>query len=241
LEGFPSTILVLAKFLKRNEATCPINAVFTSSEPLFDLHRQEMERSFGADVFDHYGQAERVAAASDCPEHRGLHVHPEYGVLELVKGGSRVSTGERGEIVGTGLNNLAMPLIRYRTGDIAELSGDKCPCGRGLPLLKAVDGRKADCIVTPEGRVIPGGGLMGAFHGIGNIRTSQIIQDEPERLTVKIVRDCVDEVVDTTGLVANLKRCVGDRITIEIDEVESISGREGVKHRWVISKVDSGM
>ena len=237
IEGFPSTILTLSDFLKRHNKTFPVKGIFTSSEPLYDEHRKEIEEQFETRVFDHYGQAERVVAASDCPEHSGLHVHYEYGVLEIIKDNCAVSPGENGEIIGTGLNNYAMPLIRYRTGDIARFASAPCPCGRKMPLLQSVDGRKADSIVTPDGRVIPGGGLMGAFHGIKNIGRSQIVQEDANSIIVRIVRNREESGVDTARLISNLKKCVGEDIRIEVDITDSLSERNTIKHRWVVSKV----
>jgi phenylacetate-CoA ligase len=237
IEGFPSTILTLASFLKKQGMFFPVKAVFTSSEPLYDIHRKEIEECFRTRVFDHYGQAERVVAASDCSEHKGLHVHPEYGVLELIKNNTPVPCGECGEIVGTGLNNYAMPLIRYRTGDTARISNLPCPCGRNLPLLQSIDGRSADSIITPHGRIIPGNGLMAAFHGIENIKKSQLVQEEIGRITVKIEKNSHNDDVDIKQLKLNLARCLGDETRVTVDIVDSIERGNSIKYRWVISEV----
>ena len=237
IEGFPSTILTLSNFLKRQNEIFSVKSIFTSSEPLYDVHRNEIEERFKTNVFDHYGQAERVAAASDCPEHRGLHVHPEYGVLEIIKENRDASPGERGEIIGTGLNNYAMPLIRYSTGDIAQFATEPCPCGRKMPLLQSIDGRKADSIITPDGRVIPGGGLMGAFHGIENVKKSQIVQEDINNIIVRIVRNQNERGVETDRLISNLKKCIGEDVRIGIDITDSLADGDTIKHRWVVSKV----
>ena len=237
IEGFPSTILTLSNYLKRQNEIFPVKAVFTSSEPLYNVHRNEIEKQFKTKVFDHYGQAERVVAASECHEHRGLHIHPEYGVLEIIKDDRDAAYGESGEIIGTGLNNYAMPLIRYRTGDVARLDASACPCGREMPLLQSVDGRKADSIIMPDGRVVPGGGLMGAFHGIDNIKKSQIVQEDVNNITVKVMKDKVELGVNTDTIIANLKKCVGNDIKIKVETVDSFLSGGTIKHRWVVSKV----
>jgi phenylacetate-CoA ligase len=237
IEGFPSTIHVLANFLRRRGRYFPVRAIFTSSEPLYSLHRREIEERFRTRVFDLYGQAERVAAATECEYHSGLHVNPEYGILELVRDGENADPGESGELIGTGLNNFGMPLIRYQTGDIGRLAARPCSCGRVMPLLEAVQGRLVDCIQTPDGRRIPGDGIMGAFHGIGNIRRSQIIQEDLETLVVRIERDSPDLPVDTRALHRNLETCVGRQMRIVFDVVRTIDVHRGSKFRWVISHV----
>lgn len=233
IEGFPSTILILARFLKKEKKFFPVKAIFTSSEPLYDVHRKEIEKQFKTKIFDLYGQAERVVAATECPEHKGMHVNPEYGIVEIIKN----EDTRRGEIIGTGLNNYAMPLIRYKTGDIAQFAGETCPCGRQMPLLQTVEGRKADCIMTPDGRIIPGNGIMSAFHGINNIKESQVIQEDVDYISIKVVRDQEHMGVDVDSLISNLKNCVGDGVRLKIDMVDSMPGSDSAKRRWIISKV----
>jgi phenylacetate-CoA ligase len=237
IEGFPSTILVLANFLHRRGRFFPVRAIFTSSEPLYEMHRREIEERFRTRVFDLYGQAERVSAATECEAHAGLHINPEYGVLEVVRDGGEAAQGETGELIGTGLNNYGMPLIRYQTGDIGRLAPLPCTCGRAMPLLASVQGRLVDCIQTPDGRRIPGDGIMGAFHGIGNIRRSQIIQEDLSTLVVRIERDNPEQPVDTRTLHRNLQMCLGSEMNIAFDVVKSIEVHMGSKFRWVISHV----
>lgn len=237
IEGFPSTILVLANFLRRRGRFFPVRAIFTSSEPLYEVHRREIEERFRTRVFDLYGQAERVSAATECEAHSGLHINPEYGVLEVLRDGADVAPGESGELIGTGLNNFGMPLIRYQTGDIGRLAAAPCTCGREMPLLESVQGRLVDCILTPDGRKIPGDGIMGAFHNIGNIRRSQIIQEDLATLVVRIERDNPEEAVDTRTLQRNLQACLGSEMRIAFDVVRTIEVHMGSKFRWVISHV----
>src|SRR2546422_7938101 len=85
--------------------------------------------SFGCRVHDSYGSAEMVALVTECDRGR-LHVSPEVGVVEVLRDGRPVGPGEAGELVCTGLLNEAMPLIRYRTGDVAVQGSGPCPCGR---------------------------------------------------------------------------------------------------------------
>jgi phenylacetate-CoA ligase len=237
IEGFPSTLLILAQYLKKADRILPLRAVFTSSEPLYAVHREQIERRFDTKIFDHYGQAERVAYATECEHHRGLHVNPEYGIVEIQKNGDPVAPGETGEIVGTGLNNSAMPLLRYKTGDLASLGNQPCACGRKMPLLQAVEGRLADSIITKEGIMIPGNGIMGAFHGIDNIRASQVVQEDLENVIVRIVKEDRARDVNLAHLRRNLESSLGRRIRLEFQMVESLDLEGLTKRPWVVSKV----
>jgi phenylacetate-CoA ligase len=238
IEGFPSTLLILARHLRTTGGVLPVKAVFTSSEVLYDVIRKDLEESFQAPVFDLYGQAERVVAATECERHEGMHVNPEYGILELIMDGRQAAPGEAGVVVGTGLNNYAMPLLRYETGDIGRLATRRCSCGRTMPLLAAVEGRFSDVIRTADGRIIPGNGLMGALHGIANVRRTQIIQEELRRLRVRIEREDSSMPVDVAHLRRNLEECVGAGMQIEFDMVASVAEPGRTKYQWMISRIE---
>jgi len=237
IEGFPSTMLVLAQHLRRHNRTVPLKAIFTSSEPLYRIHRDLIEERFQTKVFDLYGQAERVVAATECERHDGLHLNQEYGITEVLKEGGECRDNEVGEIVGTGLNNYAMPLIRYCTGDLARLSHEPCGCGRQMGRLSAVEGRLADLIHTLDGRTVPGNGIMGAFHGIGNLRRTQVVQNEPSTVHVKIVKAYPDQGVDLESLKKNLQACLGAGMTVYCEFVSDSDLESGPKYRWVVSRI----
>jgi len=236
IEGFPSTMLAFARFLKRQGETVPVRAILTSSEPLYRSHRHEIEEAFQAKVFDYYGHAERTVTAAECG-HANMHVNQEYGVLEILQGEKPVASGERGEIVGTGLNNYGMPLIRYRTGDVSRLVESCCLCGRESPLLGAIDGRVADFIRTPDGRLMPGDSVMEAFYGLDNIKESQVVQEAVDHIVIKLVKDDTAMPVDTARLRSNLQRCLGGDIRITLEYAESLWKEGEIKKRWVVSKI----
>jgi len=236
IEGFPSTMLAFARFLRKQGETVPVRAILTTSEPLYRDHRLEIEEAFQAKVFDYYGHAERAVTASEC-EHGNMHVNQEYGVLEIAQGEQPAAAGERGEIVGTGLTNYGMPLIRYRTGDVSKLVERSCPCGRESPLLGSIDGRMADFIRTPDGRLLPGDSVMEAFYGLENIKESQVVQEAIDHVAVKLVRDDAAKAVDTGRLRANLRACLGEDIRITMEYPESLWNEGELKKRWVVSKI----
>ncbi len=91
-------------------------------------------------------------SVDECPE--GSYHVTESGILEVIRDGEQVSDGEIGEIIGTGLYNYSMPFIRYRTTDICRQSGERCSCGRGMPLVKSLEGRTSDVILASEERII---------------------------------------------------------------------------------------
>jgi phenylacetate-CoA ligase len=113
----------------------------------------------------------------------------------LDKSGEEVSIGERGEIVCTSLFNMAMPLIRYAIGDVGVQSDESCVCGRTLPLMKVVEGRKDSLLLFPDGRVITPRTFTIAVNGfkfyryIDQFRLTQKKLDLFE-VEIKISNDC---------------------------------------------------
>ena len=89
-----------------------------------------------------------MAAIGTCEEGR-YHVLTDYSGVALLE-----TEGGACELLGTSLNNAAMPLVRYRTGDTVIPDGTPCPCGRVFPTIKAVIGRQEKIVTLPDGRII---------------------------------------------------------------------------------------
>ncbi|NOY00271.1 MAG: phenylacetate--CoA ligase family protein [Verrucomicrobia bacterium] len=104
--------------------------------------RRRAESVFDLRIDQNYGLNEIGIVASRCPEGGRYHVHSEHCYLEIVDdNGQPARPGEMGRILVTGLNNLAMPILRYDTDDLAEVVTGPCPCGRTLPSFGKIMGR----------------------------------------------------------------------------------------------------
>jgi phenylacetate-CoA ligase len=238
LDAYPSSAYVLARHLESSDQRLPLRAVFTSSESLLPLEREVIERAFECRVFDAYSQTERVLYSSECEMHSGHHVFQEYGIMEVVDSeGSPTPPGERGRVVATGLQNMAMPLIRYSMGDTAVLSNQACACGRTLQLLEEVGMKAQDILVTPDGRMIPPGVATGSFKGVRSIVRSQIVQDRAGAVLVRLVVRKSYGAEDENAVRRGLSQCLGAGVRIEFELVDDIplSGRG--KFRRIISTV----
>ncbi|MDP3938809.1 MAG: hypothetical protein Q8R92_11850 [Deltaproteobacteria bacterium] len=238
LDAYPSTGFVLARFLVESGRTFPLKAVVLSSETLLPFQRETIERAFACPVFDIYSLAERVMFAGECDRHEGLHAQPEFGVLETVdERGEPVPAGSPGRVVATGLQNYGMPLIRYEVGDVSSIMQEPCACGMALPRMAPVTTKAEDIVVTPEGRFISSSTLTHPFKPMVNVEKSQIVQERPDRVTVKIVRRPAYTDADTHTLVAALAERLGPSVKIDVEFVDDIPRGPSGKYRWVISKV----
>ena len=122
--------------------------------------RDRVEGAFGVPVDQSYGLREAGFVAFRCRAGR-YHVQEEHVVVEIVdEKGKLVAPGETGRLVVTPLNNRAMPLLRYDTGDLAIPADGPCPCGRTLQSFSGLVGRYRRFAQTPPGTRERVNGLM---------------------------------------------------------------------------------
>ncbi|MEM0316297.1 MAG: phenylacetate--CoA ligase [Archaeoglobaceae archaeon] len=129
------------------------------AEPWSENTRKRLEDAFGIDAYDSYGLSEMngPGVAFECREKQGLHIWIDHYFVELIdpRTGERVGEGEKGELVLTPLTKEAMPLLRYRTGDVTMLETEKCGCGRAHPRLMRIFGRSDDMLIVRGINVFP--------------------------------------------------------------------------------------
>lgn len=242
LDGYPSTLYILARYLKNGNRTMPLRAVISSSETLYDFQREVIEDSFECPVSDYYALAERVVFSSECERHEGHHIAMEYGISEVCdRSGAQLTDGEWGHLVGTSLHNFGMPLIRYVTSDFTRIKKDKCSCGRGLQLMDAVTTKAEDTLTLKDGRLISPSVLTHPFKPLNSIEESQIVQKEYDRIVIRIVPRKDYSESDTQHLQRELHKRLGEDVKIEFEFMDSLARTASGKFRWVISEVPLGI
>ena len=232
--GYASALYLLAQYFQKNNREPPhtLKVIFATAEPLFDFQRRTIEVAFGTKVAIEYGARDAGLMANECPE-GGLHIPAEGMLIEVERSGSEAA----GEIVVTNLYSQAMPIIRYRTGDIGELADGPCPCGRGLPLLRSVQGRQTDFILTADGRIIHALAVIYVLRDCPEIEKFQVVQQSASEITVIIVPRAVLRESVRTKIHANLQKLLGTNTQITITTAPTISTSPSGKFRYVISKV----
>lgn len=241
IEGYPSTLYILAEYLNRNNIVLPMKAAFSSSETLLPFQKEEIMRAFSCNLFDFYGLAERVIFATECEFHDGKHLNFEYGYTEIVDDvGHNVENGENGYLVSTSLQNYGMPLIRYKTTDITQFKSGTCKCGCHMPRIENITTKAEDIVVTPEGKMISASILTHPFKMVNGITKSQIIQEQTNHIILKLVTDDRYNKNEENSLLENIRYRVGANIDISIERVNDIPRTKSGKYRWVISKVPKG-
>lgn len=238
LTGYPSAITLLAHHALRDRRfPIEIPAILTSAETLMPEQRDLIESAFSGRVYDQYGQTEMQSFWFEC-RYRRMHAHPLFGVTEILRpNGQPAPPGETGDVVLTGLINTAMPLIRYRIGDRAAWSGDdRCPCGRAMPMVEVIEGRREDYLFSPQrgwvGRMDP------ALKGVSGVLECQFIQHRPNELQVLCVAAPDYSPLARIQLEKNLLERLGDQMRIDFRLVQQIPRGANGKFRTVVCYLD---
>lgn len=241
LYGYASALAKFAMFVQENNLDgrrLGLRAVVSTSEVLYEHQREIIEIAFGCKVANEYGAAEVGIIAFECPE-GSMHITAENVYLELLNNGVFAKEGEPGEVVVTGLRNYAMPLIRYKLGDVASYSGETCPCGRGLPVLKSIQGRDNDMVVSPNGKVIH----SEVFAYINRdlikqgflIREFKIVQKAKDELKVLVLKDTKENAL--LALQEQIHRHIGKGMQINIEYVDDVPREKSGKVRYFTSEL----
>lgn len=235
---FPSMLTLIAEEIKaKNIPDIKPKKIFAMSETLTDSLRSRLSKVFNSDVIGHYGSEEFGTLAFECKQHTGYHIIADHAVIEIIKDHQNIDSSKMGEVVVTGLNNFTMPLIRYKLGDIAILSNEKCLCGRGLPLIKQIVGRDDDFIILPSGKKISPR-MINAIENIPGVMSYRTIQEARGRILVKLVKG-KDFGQNTVNEVQNQIKlgCLGEEIEVKVEIVKEIQRASRGKIRAIISNL----
>jgi phenylacetate-CoA ligase len=198
-------------------------SIIVGAEKLHDFQRALIEEVFRAPVFETYGSREFMLIGGECERHAGLHLTMENLLVEIVDDDGRPTPGgDEGNVVVTDLTNYGMPFIRYLNGDRAVAGFDQCPCGRGLPLLRKVVGRRLDMLETPDGRLVPGEFFPHLIKDFAPIRRFQVVQEDSQAIELRLVVDDHWNESARQALERQVRPVVGAAVRFEITLVDDI-------------------
>jgi phenylacetate-CoA ligase len=236
--GYPSALAKVAAQAKARAQRLDdlgIRVAFVTSEMLYAHQRESIAAAFGCKVANGYGGRDAGFIAHECPQ-GGLHISAEDVIVEIVgPGGNVLPDGEPGEIVITHLATSDFPFIRYRTGDVGVLARGACACGRGLPLLEAIQGRSTDFVIAADGTVMHGLALIYVLRDLPGIASFKIVQESRHRVRVQIVP--APELLPTieARIREGFRARLGPGVEVDVERVEAIESDRSGKFRYVIS------
>ncbi len=239
LTGYAQSIYLLAERARQVGFGRRLCAAVTWGSNLLPQFRTAIRDAFGCETFDSYGVGEGMQIAAQSL-HSGelMHQFCLHVAAEIVRDGVPVPDGDRGEILLTRLNPGAMPLIRYRIGDVGRASATRADTGGiNLPLWAGVDGRVSDIIVTPAGNQLIVEFFFGIFQYAPTIHQFQVVQTARDTLRIKIVTapEYKPEHWDTVA------RAIWDKgdpdLKLEVDVVSEIPVEASGKRRFIVSQL----
>ena len=241
LFGYPSSIDLFCRMAKQHGydlSKLGIKVVFSTAEVLYEHQKKNISEALGGiPVVDGYGSREGGFISHECRQ-GSMHIMDPNVIVEYLRDGHPVRPGEDGEIVVTHLDNWAVPFIRYRTQDVAQFDDKPCTCGRHLSIMKKIQGRTTDFVVTPNGRWQHALSVIYVVRDIEGVAEFKIIQEDVDNVRVLLVVD--ENIYPADGndrIMKGFKKRMGDEVRVSIERVDEIPRDASGKYRYVVSRV----
>ncbi|MCM3610391.1 hypothetical protein M4S82_03945 [Planococcus sp. MERTA32b] len=227
IHGYMSATVILCKYIESrpNKLKHQFKAVLAVSENVLDNQREYVEKILNTRVFSFYGHSERLVIAGECEYSTEYHIEPLYGYAEIIdEDGNSINDGSVGELVTTGFCNKGMPMLRYRTGDLASWSNkDDCKCGRPHLRLAKVHGRwKQDVLINSDNAPVSLTAINMHSDVFDKVIRYQFLQEVKGEVVMKILanRDFTNE--DYSVILKELDEKTKGKIKYRIDLVDNI-------------------
>jgi len=234
---YPSNLEGMLRVLEKRHQRLPsLRLVFTVAETVDDALRERTRQILGVEVADNYGTTETFIAWQ-CPS-GSYHVNAEHVFVELVDdAGRQVTPGETGRVVITTLENYLMPLIRYDIGDYAVAADGTCRCGRTLPRLGRVVGRKFNLFHSADGRLFSPALLIEPIRRSREIVEFQLVERTTDFYAVRYVADQELSGETESRISGEFHRLIGASVTVGFERVAEIARSKGGKFMAAISEI----
>ena len=237
LQAYPTPLFLFANFMKKYNLRLNIEIINVTAEYLYDYQREVIEDVFKTKIYNWYGARELGHVATECSEHFGMHINMSGLFIEVINNGKQV-VGENGYLVITDLLNKAMPLIRYRIGDIGNISNRICKCGSALTILESIEGRYVDTFMKMDGSFIPGVAFTNRIISeCKGIRELQIVQKNYKIFHLNIVKGEQYLEIDLEYLKQKISSFMHDNIDYEVSFVSKIPTEKSGKVRFCKSEM----
>ena len=224
IQAYPSAILQFSNYMLEKGLSFEIDTVMLGSENLFSWQEEIIKKAFKTNIHSWYGQAEKVCLATQTKKSKLFHCYPQYGFTELINSNKDPVKieGKKGEIVGTSFINFAMPLIRYKTLDIATLSLQEDSEMPHCLKFSKIDGRAQEFIISKNNTLIPITAINMHDDIFDDIKQFQFYQDTPGFILLKLVpkKTITNRIIKKIkiGLAAKFK----DEFELRIETFEEI-------------------
>ncbi|NPA37924.1 MAG: phenylacetate--CoA ligase family protein [Chlorobi bacterium] len=241
LAGYASSLYVFSQIAEKHHIDIKFKTAISWGDKLFDHYRDNIERVFRCKVYETYGSGEGFMIAAQKDLEMMYIMQPNVYVEIVDDDGNEVTDGELGHVIVTNLNGFAMPLIRYRIGDLAvKLPKKDYPSGRELQLsiLKRVIGRDTDIIKTRKGASMVVHSFTGIFEHYQSIKQFCVIQDNLDSITIEYIPDVNFKGTELPEIRSKIHKSLKDNdFRVEFKEVGKINATPSGKPQIIISKL----
>lgn len=231
MDGFPSVMMTLAKYIVRNDIKLDFQpiAIFPTAETITEYDREIIEKAFKAKVRNQYASSEGAPFITECSE-GNLHMDIMTGVFEKVVKDKDVS-----EVYVTAFETRGTPLVRYKIGDVLEFTDRKCNCGYDTPLVNRIIGRDMDFLYSKERGKISSANMSNTIKNLPNsIVNIQFVQEVENEIVIFVVKDKTTyKSSHEKDLLNEMKIRLGESIKFSIQYVNEIPVENSGKYRMV--------
>ena len=216
ISGYPGVLSRLARHLADGKNEVRPRLIVSTSELLTPAIRQRVESVFQTRVRDTYSCYELGLIASECPLGGTYHVCDDNAIVEIEP--------HSGELIGTSLHFAAMPLIRYRLGDIVTRGPDRCRCGSPFTTLSSITGRTIDYFPLADGRLLHPHTIAAAVWsgGFAWMHQYQVIQERRDRVVMHVIPRRAPSREEVSKIERAGSDVVGPRVQFAVQLVEEI-------------------
>ena len=238
---FPSGALALAHAVSPQQGrSLGIEMVFLVGETVPEGTAELIAERLGARIASVYACQEIGTIACTCNAEAHYHVTAENALVEIVdESGNDVAPGGRGRVVLTGLYNYAMPFIRYEIGDVAVAGAGPCKCGRTLPVIERIEGRRHNMFVFRDGtRFWPRFSTVRPMQAFVPFQRYQWVQLDEDNIEFRYTPDGSGRMPDVAALNAYVRQAIHPSLNFTVKEVETLASGPSGKFEEFISNVE---
>ncbi len=236
--AYPNMLAEMARTIRDLSIKLPeVAKVVATAEPLYEWHRKLFREVFGAETYERYGSREIGTVASEFTSGDGMVIcEPSYIIEVVDESDNQVAPGEMGELIVTDLFNKAMPLIRYRTGDmvrIAKADTDSNTCWRRIV---QIGGRVVDMIQRADGSWVAGQSMIMSLRTAGIRNKVQVVQESPTQFRIVHLQGETLSEDALSKFKSKVAEIVLGEIEVTLDPVAELPHDKSGKYRYVTSQ-----
>ena len=246
VQGWPTILSEIApkwrELRMRDAGRRGLRFVLTGGETMTSAARAQITQGFDAPVHDLYGAHETSLVAWQCAATGDYHLSDETICAEVIRDGRHAAPGESGEMVVTALHSFAMPFIRYKLGDMVVQGSPACTCGSPFSTIRAIQGRTADFLSLPNGRVVhPQDIARDSYRAAHWIKQVQVVQQATDRLELHVVPLREPSAGEVAAIRPAIEGLLGPGVSFDVVTVPSIERRMDSKFTVYRSNVANNL